>query len=584
MSHYSRPVFMGRLVVGLVIGLVVGLVWGLAVPSAEAAPQHRTITVRTTEQLVRAIGSDRTIRVMPGTYLLTDAAGQGSSHVSWSKQYDGKQLNVSKVKNLKIVGVGRKRPRLLARPRYAWVLRFVASQNVTLDNLVLGHTVAGGCMGGVVAMERTKKAQILRCDLFGSGTIGVQLNRVSGFVMDRSVIHGCTYGILMIKRSAGALFKRSTFRDNKEFDLIEVQRSRNVRFEGCTVTGNRTGRNHGYALFKLDRASNVIIQGGAYLKNTIDTFVNRPKRLKVLGATKLKQAISRLINRPDPQYNQIYRVVRYRKWVVTATQAGIVFLDARTGKVALLKKAYISLSLLVVGKHLWVGTYRRVYRFDGLRAKSYAYSARARGHHLVRGSKGEIFVRGRRGGLLRYDGRRDRLVAFKPAWKPSFKSYDLALRPGGVVWAVKFFSWVGRYSNGQWAYYRRVGQQYNGRDPRRIYVSGRGRIWVMDFGNGFHLYNPRRDAFVRDPTVLNKASAMAVDVSRKRTWFLHYTKGLYLKRARQPVHHIDLTRLRYMRDVHLEPRTGTVWVGSNRGLVRIHRKGGAWKQQTFMVR
>ena len=77
---------------------------------------------------------------------------------------------------------------------------------------------------------------------------------------------------------------------------------------------------------------------------------------------------------------------------------------------------------------------------------------------------------------------------------------------------------------------------------------------------------------------------MAVDVKRKRTWFLHYTKGLYLKRARKPVHYIDLTRFRYMRDVHLETRTGVVWVGGDSGLVRIERKGGAWKQQTFVVR
>jgi Right handed beta helix region len=576
MSYCNRSLVIG--------GLVGGLVLILMAPAAWAAPRHRTITVRTAGQLVGAIGSDRTIRVMPGTYNLTDAAGLVNRHVSWSKRYDGKQLDVSKVKNLKIVGVGRKRPRLLARPRYAWVIRFIASKNVTLDNLVLGHTVAGGCMGGVVAFERTKKAQILRSELFGSGTIGVELKRTSGFLMDRSVIRGCTYGILRIKRSPGARFKRSTFRDNKEYDLIEIQRSRNVRFEGCTVTKNRTGRNNGYALFKLDRTSNVILQDGAYHNNTIDLFVNRPKRLKVLGSAKLKQQIGRLINRPDPQYNQIYRVVRYRKWVVTATQAGIVFLDARTGKVALLKKAYISQSLLVLGKHLWVGTYRRVYRFDGLRSKSYTYSAKARGHHLVRGSKGEVYVRVRRGRLLRYDVRRDRLVRVKPTWQPPFTSFDLVLRPGGVVWAVKFFAWVGRYSNGQWSYYRRFGQQYTGSDPRRIYISGRGRVWVADFRTGFYLYNPGRDAFVRDSTVSNKGSAMAVDVKRKRTWLLHYTKGLYLKRAGKPVHYINLTRLRYMRDVHLENRTGTIWVGSDRGLVRIHRQGGAWKQQAFLVR
>jgi hypothetical protein len=50
------------------------------------------------------------------------------------------------------------------------------------------------------------------------------------------------------------------------------------------------------------------------------------------------------------------------------------------------------------------------------------------------------------------------------------------------------------------------------------------------------------------------------------------------------VHHIDLSRLRYMRAVHLETKTGDLWVAGWNGLVRIHRKGGAWKQQVFVVR
>ena len=564
-------------------GLLCSLLLSIAVPPCWAAPPRRTLTVHSAEQFVRALGSNRTIRVMPGTYVLTDASGNTSSHVSWSDQYDGKQLDVSKVKNLRIVGVGRTRPRLLARPRYAWVLRFAKSQNVTLENLVIGHTAAGSCRGGVVAFERSNKAQILRSELFGSGTIGVELDRVKGFLMDRSVIRGCTYGILTIKRSAGVKFLRSTFRDNHKFDLIHIYSSRNVRFERCVVTNNRTGLGGGYALFKLDRTSNVILQGGTYAKNTIDTFINRPKRLRVIGAAKLKKTIQRLINRPDPQYNQIYRVARYRKWVVTASQAGIAFIDAGTGQVVHLKKAYISSSLLVVGKHLWVGTYRNVFRFDGLRAKSYAYTPRGRGNHVLRGPRGEVYVRGSAGSFTRYDNKRDRLVAFSSAWSPSFRPYDVVFQPG-VVWAVNMMAYVGRWQGGQWFYYRRSGYQYVGRDPRRFYVAPGGRLWVADFRDGFFYYDPGRDAFLRDPVVSDKGSDMAVDRKRKRTWFLHYTRGIYLKRPGKAVLHIDLSRLRYMRAVTLEPRTGDLWVAGWNGLVRLHKKGGVWKQQSYLVR
>ena len=216
----------------------------------------------------------------------------------------------------------------------------------------------------VVAFKRSRNVRISNSELFGSGTIGVGLTNVHGFDMTGSVIHDCTYGILSIKSSSRVRFARSTFRNNREFDLIEISGSRNVRFDHCTVSQNHTTRGGGYALFKLDKKSSIIIRGGQFRRNRVDTFINRPGRMRVIGSAQFERTLRRKLHRGDLRFNQIYRVTRYRRWIVTGTQAGIVFWNPRTGQVDLLQKAFISNSFLVDGKYLWAGTYRNVWGWE----------------------------------------------------------------------------------------------------------------------------------------------------------------------------------------------------------------------------
>lgn len=395
-----------RSLAGALCGALFLFAW--ATPGT-AAPGSRTITVKTADELLLAIGSNRTIRVQSGHYRLDLVSQRTHAHVFWTRVFDGHQVNVRNVKNLKLIGVGTKPPVLEVAPRYAWVLRFVKSQNVALENLVLGHTRSGFCVGGVVAFERSKNVKVARSELYGSGTIGVSLKQVAGFLMDRSTIRDCTYGILEISRSKNVRFQRSEFRNNREYDLIEIKRTRNVRFDQCTMTYNRTNIGGGYALFKLDKRSSVIVNGGTYAHNSLDAFTNAPKRLRVIGSAALKRHVNQQLQRADPRFNMIYRVIRYRTWIVTGSQAGIVFWDPKTQKVVYRKKAFISASFLVQGKYLWAGTYRNVFRFDGTKLKQVRHSSKVRGFTVFGGPGGSVLVRQRKN-YWEYDAKQDALV------------------------------------------------------------------------------------------------------------------------------------------------------------------------------
>ncbi len=553
-----------------------------ALETPAVAAQTRTITVRTAGQLIQALGPDRTIRVMPGTYQLDAVPRTNTRHVSWTKVYDGWQLNVRNVKNLSIVAGPGAKPRLLVKARYAWVIKFDNARNVWLRGLVLGHIPKGGCVGGVVAFKQSRNIRIDDSELFGSGTIGVGLDKVTRFTMRRSTIRDCTYGILTIKDSRYVRFADSTFKNNAEFDLIEITRSPNVRFQNCVVEGNRTGKSGGYALFKLDRRSNVILRGGRYRNNSIDRFVNHARRLRTVGSKQFRNSIDLQVRKPDPQFNQIYTLVRYRRWLVTGTQAGIAFWDPTTGNIDVVEKAFISSTLLRQGRYLWAGTYRYVFRFDGLKVKRYLRTPNARGHAVFRGPNGGVWARqGKR--YWRYDSSRDRMIPTKPRWAPGYSPYSVAFTKNRTAWTLNFMRGISRHQNGRTKTYRLRSTDYPGRDPRAFYVAANGELWVSDFTSGFYRYDSSLDRFVRDPTVTNKGVGIAVDTRNNRTWLGHYTRGVYLKRAGKQARFFAFPKLGYMRALHVD-LNGDLWVAGWKGMVRMYRQRGKWLRQRYMIR
>jgi hypothetical protein len=244
----------------------------------------RDVEVRTAGEFQAAIASDTRILVQPGEinlatiwagpdprardFITSDGEEEpppGTEYVRWTNPYDGWEMEIHDVTNLHIVGVGQEKPRIVTTPRYAWVLRFVDASGITLSNLSLGHTEAGYCLGGVLSFERTEDVTVRDADLSGSGTYGVGLTEAKRVVFERATIHDCTYGIAQIQGSEEVEFRDSAFRENQEFDLIEVRSSRGVRFTGCTFKRNRAGES--YSMFLLEGRSRVEVRSCTFRDN-----------------------------------------------------------------------------------------------------------------------------------------------------------------------------------------------------------------------------------------------------------------------------------------------------------------------------
>lgn len=150
---------------------------------------------------------------------------------------DGRQLTIANYKKMIIRGEGNSR--IVVEPRYAFCLNFKNCEQISIMNLTIGHTTGGHCEGGVIGVKGGWRISLHKCDLYGCGTYGLQLDDTRDFSMYGSNIHDCTYGIMTLQHVEYAKFERCDFFRNKEFTLIDSQDS-NVNFWDCRFYDNGT--------------------------------------------------------------------------------------------------------------------------------------------------------------------------------------------------------------------------------------------------------------------------------------------------------------------------------------------------------
>ena len=235
----------------------------LSVTSAHAAmPTQKTVKVATAEGLLRALDSNQHIVISEGvqimltptlsddalcnllnineinTYDATPEPYAKKTALGWFDNFDGRQLVVAGMKNLTIEGEG-KGASIIVSPRYAYIFFFLGGKNISLRNLTLGHTEEGYCEGGVLYFYGTEGVTIDQCDMYGCGTEGIGAKEVTDLTCNRSIIRDCSYQIMTIDKCNDIDFIACDFYGNKEFSLVNVHGSKDVRFGSCSFHENK---------------------------------------------------------------------------------------------------------------------------------------------------------------------------------------------------------------------------------------------------------------------------------------------------------------------------------------------------------
>jgi hypothetical protein len=207
----------------------------------QAAP--KVIKVKNATQLVQALGSHRVIELEAGDYDLKEAwtaLKKKGGKVRMDKVHDGKELVLTKVVGLTLKGVGKTRSRIITPSAYATVLTLKNCDKIVLENLELGHWPnPGSCIGRVMGVFRSRDVQIKNCDLFGSGTIGVDIDRSSRIEVSGSIVRDCSSWLVRAFYSKQLTFDKIEFKENQKRDAdraFHFHEAYQARFVGSSLT------------------------------------------------------------------------------------------------------------------------------------------------------------------------------------------------------------------------------------------------------------------------------------------------------------------------------------------------------------
>ena len=177
------------------------------------------ITVKTMDEFLSAIGSDRTIILDGKSFDQTKAKNYGragTEFYNWVERNDGPELVIHNVKNLTIKAKNANPAATMfeAVPRYADVLSFVDCENITVAGFTAGHTKGnGGCTGGVLDFYRCRNVKVEKMRLYGCGVLGVEAAECYDIDIINTEIYECSGGAAFFKQTIGINFKDCNIHD-----------------------------------------------------------------------------------------------------------------------------------------------------------------------------------------------------------------------------------------------------------------------------------------------------------------------------------------------------------------------------------
>lgn len=250
--------------------------------AARKPPARQRIQVHTQRELVAALGSDRTLELVGGPFVLTGSDDDGEFPANPAVEFRDPSplpfLVVKGVRNLRLCGVGGA-VRLLGKSP-ADVVHFEDCVGVSFEDLVLGHDtgVAHFCSAPVLTLQRCRDIALRDCELFGCGTEGLVAEQVQGLRMERGEIHTCRNAVLTCRTAKDVSFLGTVFRDCTLWQPGFVfEACEKVLLADCSVRGLDglvDGTRDGQMMFLVTMDEAVQFERGRIRGNRVQRIAN----------------------------------------------------------------------------------------------------------------------------------------------------------------------------------------------------------------------------------------------------------------------------------------------------------------------
>lgn len=248
--------------------------------------QITEVTVGTAQEFVNAIGSNKRILLKPGVYNLSTIQQNNNSDnsVVWENVYDGKELNIKNLHDLTIEGTGSGTTEIKVSPRYANIMKFTNVNNVSIKNIIAGHTPEPyECNAGVLTFNTSNDISIENSELYGCGSIGISLNSVKRLEASNCKIDHCSLRAIDISNSESIKFTNNKIINHEAFsNIVAVSNAKEVTFEKCEFADNN---NFSWSFLEAADNSNVLLDKCIIRNNTKSTAQDYDKDNKYFFKT-----------------------------------------------------------------------------------------------------------------------------------------------------------------------------------------------------------------------------------------------------------------------------------------------------------
>ena len=201
-----------------------------AIKTKNVAPGSE-INVKTMDEFLSALGSDRTIVLDAASFITAQASGyyagvyggDESEFYHWCGTPDGPELIIDNVKNLTIKAKNSdpSATKFEAIPCEANVLSFACCENITVSGFTAGHTKnTGSSGGGVLKFDECKNIKIENMRLYGCGNEGIEAEKCSDIEIINTEIFKCGQGAGFFTETNGIHFTNCKIHDAKSPTIL----------------------------------------------------------------------------------------------------------------------------------------------------------------------------------------------------------------------------------------------------------------------------------------------------------------------------------------------------------------------------
>jgi hypothetical protein len=254
-------------------------------PAQISADDLLILDITTVDQLIDAIGPNRLIRLSPGDYDLSKVRESSHGFMSIEPEFDGPQIILHNLRNTEFACDGPEPAHIYVQPRYSYPLYLSDCEGIRLRNLRFGHLPEPGeCIGGVVKIVQSKTIDLNECDLYGCGTVGLDLEHAENVVVSSSVIRDCNQAFATIERCRDVVLHNCTLRNNAVNSGFTITNSDNIRIVNTKIRDNRNN-----PFFSADtpmvlssRSTGVALEGCQITKSPFEQIVDPAQGIEVL--------------------------------------------------------------------------------------------------------------------------------------------------------------------------------------------------------------------------------------------------------------------------------------------------------------